>query len=101
MAMTEHEREEEKHRPRTSPTDSLAETMDSGYDLVDGAEKLLRELDLGFSTADRYEIGTALGEGGMALVHLATDRQLGRQVALKRLRPELAENPNARARFLD
>ncbi len=38
----------------------------------------------------RYEIERQLGEGGMALVYLATDRKHDRKVALKVLKPELA-----------
>jgi TolB-like protein/tRNA A-37 threonylcarbamoyl transferase component Bud32 len=40
--------------------------------------------------ADRYAIERELGQGGMATVYLAQDRKLGRAVALKVLRPELA-----------
>ena len=50
-------------------------------------------------SSSRYLIGETLGEGGMAVVHLATDTDLGRQVAVKRLRTELSENEEARERF--
>ena len=40
--------------------------------------------------ADRYAIEHELGAGGMAIVYLATDLKLDRQVAIKVLRPELA-----------
>ena len=49
--------------------------------------------------AGRYEIGEAIGHGGMADVHLGTDTRLGRQVAVKLLHPELADDPAFRARF--
>lgn len=49
--------------------------------------------------AGRYELGERLGHGGMAEVRAATDRRLGRTVAVKRLRADLAEQPTARRRF--
>jgi DNA-binding SARP family transcriptional activator/tRNA A-37 threonylcarbamoyl transferase component Bud32 len=46
----------------------------------------------------RYAIEREVGRGSMATVYLARDRKLGRQVALKLLRPELAVS-TARERF--
>ena len=40
--------------------------------------------------ADRYRVGPELGRGGMATVYLAEDLKLGRKVAIKILRPEVA-----------
>jgi serine/threonine protein kinase len=53
----------------------------------------------GATAADRYLIGETLGEGGMAIVHQATDVQLQRAVAVKRLRTEYATQENIRQRF--
>lgn len=49
--------------------------------------------------AGRYRVGEAIGHGGMADVYLGTDTRLGRQVAVKLLHPDLADDPAFRARF--
>jgi serine/threonine-protein kinase len=47
----------------------------------------------------RYEIGEVLGYGGMAEVHLGRDVRLGREVAVKVLRADLARDPSFQTRF--
>jgi serine/threonine-protein kinase len=47
----------------------------------------------------RYELGALLGRGGMAEVRRAQDLRLGRIVAIKRLRSDLAADPTFQARF--
>ena len=49
--------------------------------------------------SERYEIGDLLGRGGMAVVHAGHDIRLGRQVAIKMLRADLARDPSFHARF--
>jgi serine/threonine protein kinase len=53
----------------------------------------------GSVSAHRFLIGKVLGEGGMAVVHEATDVLLNRPVAIKRMRPELSHREDARHRF--
>ncbi len=47
----------------------------------------------------RYELGEMLGRGGMAEVRKGTDLRLGRAVAVKRLRTDLASDATFQARF--
>ncbi len=49
--------------------------------------------------ADRYELGGLLGRGGMADVRVARDLRLGRTVAIKQLRADLASDDTFQARF--
>ena len=47
----------------------------------------------------RYEVGELLGRGGMAEVRKGNDLRLGRVVAIKRLRTDLASDATFQARF--
>lgn len=47
----------------------------------------------------RYELGEVIGRGGMAEVRHGTDVRLGRDVAIKVLRQDLARDPSFQARF--
>jgi serine/threonine-protein kinase len=49
--------------------------------------------------AGRYEILERIGEGGTAEVFRARDRRLDRIVAVKVLRPQYGQDPEAKARF--
>ena len=49
--------------------------------------------------AGRYELLRSLGGGGMSELYLARDRMLGREVAVKVIRPELAADEQSVARF--
>jgi serine/threonine protein kinase len=57
------------------------------------------ELSAG-QTFGGYHIVELVGSGGMGLVYRAGQRILGRTVALKVIRPEIAESGDYRARFL-
>ncbi len=49
--------------------------------------------------AGRYEVGDLIGRGGMAEVHIGYDTRLGRSVAIKILRADLARDPSFQTRF--
>ena len=55
--------------------------------------------DIPMLLGGRYEVGELLGRGGMAEVHLGFDSRLGRQVAIKMLRSDLARDQTFIARF--
>ncbi len=53
-----------------------------------------------FPESTRYRLGQRIGQGGMAFVYEAYDTNLDRSVAVKSLRPEMAEDRTVRERFI-
>ncbi|HZU71759.1 MAG TPA: serine/threonine-protein kinase [Acidimicrobiales bacterium] len=51
--------------------------------------------------AGRYRLDSVIGRGGMSTVYAGLDTRLGRPVAVKVMRPELATDPGFLARFED
>jgi eukaryotic-like serine/threonine-protein kinase len=56
-------------------------------------------MNAGRLLGERYQVGELLGYGGMAEVHRGRDLRLGRDVAIKMLRPDLARDDNFQLRF--
>jgi len=55
--------------------------------------------ELGSVLGGRYRLDQVLGQGGMATIFRATDAKLGREVAVKVLRPEYGSDPEFVQRF--
>ncbi len=64
-----------------------------------GAPAVAVTLQPGAVLGGRYEIQALIGEGGMGAVYKARDRELDRPVALKIIKPELANRPEILQRF--
>jgi len=71
-----------------------SDTMRVSNDERDGAAMTIPRL-----LSDRYELGETLGYGGMSEVHRGRDVRLGRDVAVKVLRADLARDPQFQHRF--
>ena len=66
--------------------------------LVPNTDRALQAI-LATALGQQYEIVRPLGQGGMGAVYLARERALERFVAIKVLRPELADTEASRERF--
>ncbi len=66
--------------------EEIADVSDSAMSESDEFPEVLLP---GATFADRYTIDRPIGKGGMGMVYLADDLELGERVAIKTLRPEL------------
>lgn len=82
---------EGKRRPFRAPDETGPAPL-----LVDPTRAVLE----GAAEEQRYTPRRTLGHGGMGEVELCKDARIGREVARKRMLPRLAQEPDARARFL-
>jgi len=87
--------------PNPNPSDSptivgipASQVLPGGY-----SEAGQHVLTSGHLLAQRYEVLSLLGEGGMGAVYKAKDVELSRMVALKVIRPDLARNRAILDRF--
>ena len=99
---THREAEAETHvHTRLGTGASLAATSPSAGGVSGGTSGISStgELILGTVFANRYEVVGILGQGGMGRVYKARDRELDKLIALKTIRLDTAEGPDALARF--
>ncbi len=77
-------------------------TLYSDTDPTNGSAQPLRHVEsyVGFVLDGRYHIESIIAQGGMGVVYLARHRLIDKHVAVKILRPELANNREITARFL-
>src|SRR5687768_14304401 len=83
-------------RDDESATTLVAESGSSSPAPVDPGSAALE--DTGFES--RYRFRTLIGQGGMGEVKLTHDTRVGRDVAMKVIRPGMGSRSDARARFL-
>jgi serine/threonine-protein kinase len=85
----------------TEDSDTLDEFLQD-VARISGAKAAVSALGLGAQLQEgQLEIVGRLGEGGMGIVHVAMDRSMDRQVALKELAAHLANSERGRVEFVN
>ena len=98
--MTRDDNERNDGAPPEGEATEATRFLDDGPSGHQGSTEYVEPHERTDSTSgNRYLIGETLGEGGMAVVYQATDLQLRRPVAVKRLRAECAAQKEIRQRF--
>lgn len=85
--------------PPVGPRDETAVLTGAEVSTHPGVPAVAKQTPLP-ARLEYYQPIKILGQGGMGTVFLALDTRLGREVAIKTVRPELAANPEAKERFL-
>jgi len=80
---------QEQRRGKTEPPDSHTETFQTP----------VKELTTGSTFTGRYQIIEELGHGGMGTVYKVFDTDINEKIALKLLRPEIAQDRDTVERF--
>jgi serine/threonine-protein kinase len=83
----------EQQETLDAPTQALGDVGPEGH-------LLLGAIDALDPKSERYTLNRLHSKGGLGQVWLALDRSLEREVALKEIRPERADNPSVWARFV-
>jgi serine/threonine protein kinase len=90
--------DDERTRTASDPGVASAATITHSEDLGKVLAPSLHGSEIG--RLGEYLILRVLGEGGMGLVFEAEDMKLGRRVAVKIMRPSIAQIPTAKIRFV-
>ncbi|MBI4346353.1 MAG: protein kinase, partial [Elusimicrobia bacterium] len=88
------------HKDVAERATTTARRLLTGAPAVDGAEPAPAAPAPATNFWSRYDGAREIAKGGMGIVFEATDKNLGRRVAVKKMREELRTDPRERERFL-